>query len=737
MTGTIDTAGNVASLQRKREEKKPLTRASALLEQCREQLHQHMKSALPGIMDQVDDALFDLSNKADSNQLQSTYFEAMRSVRLCRDAIERQFANELYDAMLRKCVSGRLPGDSGSLMSGPITLSLVDQDDVEESVAVKNIAGKISNLCTEDLFALDRRIGLLLDSQTLEGEDNPFGPHVLCSAARSAVDVIDANVEIHLLVLKLFDRHLTRAAQQFYPQLNAWLVKEGVMPTVHISTPARQRNSRARVARPPSDVVPADASTPSGDSSQGGYSAGGGWQSYHGEASVGVVGNPGGADSPHGSATSSSNSGGALHIEQVRNVLDQIMRIGGAMDDSQGAPQRERFIDSLTSMQRNAGASVDGDGHHHDDNNRDGNLLHELKAKGAASGVGHTDSLVIDVVAMMFDFILEDENICDSMRALLGRLQIAVLKVAILDKSFFARRNHPARNFINSLAELGARIDSDDPEHQPTVQRVHELVKRILNEFDDQIDVFSGALEELDAIVAQDEDRARRNAWTTTKIAEDRDKLARARRTAEEQVDGRLEQARTQEVVARFLRDHWRHLMSERLFRDGDDSESWSLSVQTMDHLLWSVMPKKRSAQRDRLLEMLPRLLDSLKTGCTRLVWRARRVRVSCRPSQRCIFMRCVVNSRRNRRHWKKRRLTRCLIRTRTKSASLKMILCLPRTRHASSRKLLLATAKLLPCEEHALRAHCDRQLNARMNRFGRLRKNDLNARAWAPPSWP
>ena len=62
------------------------------------------------------------------------------------------------------------------------------------------------------------------------------------------------------------------------------------------------------------------------------------------------------------------------------------------------------------------------------------------------------DADVINLVSMLFDFILEDRQLPSIMKALLSRLQIPILKVALLDRSFFNRGGHPARKLLNELA---------------------------------------------------------------------------------------------------------------------------------------------------------------------------------------------------------------------------------------------------------------------------------------------
>src|SRR5690606_5883111 len=62
------------------------------------------------------------------------------------------------------------------------------------------------------------------------------------------------------------------------------------------------------------------------------------------------------------------------------------------------------------------------------------------------------DEDVINLVSMLFEFILNDNQLPASMKALIARLQIPMLKVAILDKSFFGKEGHPARRLLNEIA---------------------------------------------------------------------------------------------------------------------------------------------------------------------------------------------------------------------------------------------------------------------------------------------
>ena len=58
-----------------------------------------------------------------------------------------------------------------------------------------------------------------------------------------------------------------------------------------------------------------------------------------------------------------------------------------------------------------------------------GSLLSRVSAKtGKSRVVGEIDDDVINLVSMLFEFILDDRTLPDSLKALIGRLQIPLLR---------------------------------------------------------------------------------------------------------------------------------------------------------------------------------------------------------------------------------------------------------------------------------------------------------------------
>ena len=112
------------------------------------------------------------------------------------------------------------------------------------------------------------------------------------------------------------------------------------------------------------------------------------------------------------------------------------------------------------------------------------NVLHALKGTSFAGQMGQMDTVTLDIVAMLFDQIFGDARIPAAMKALIGRLQIPMLKVAVMDKAFFSRKNHPARHMLDTLGELSVGLGDGFDAGSALYQRIEAILQRVVDEFD-------------------------------------------------------------------------------------------------------------------------------------------------------------------------------------------------------------------------------------------------------------
>ena len=554
---------------------------------------------LAQMMEKIDDTLFARAEKAENNMSQTQYFDAMRELRIIRKDIEADFLSRFHDQFNQGVPRASQFSTSFSLNwedDNESGLGLVDKNDMEEDLAISNMVNKIRGNCKQSLYSLDKRIGLLINDPDLERWLNPLGPEAICDAFHEAARLIETGLEIRLVIFKLFDQHVISNIGELYKEVNQYLARIGVLP--EIKTTLRKSSS-------PSNA-PQTASAPVANQPASGTAAM--------ESTVSVSGQSAGT----GPAGFSGHSGGYTVSGQSPIHALTFLQQGELPPDGQIARSDELAVDpaDLASGQVN--------------------ILHGIKNTSLIQDLGKNGDMTIDIVAMLFDYILDDKNIPDSMRALIGRLQIPVLKIALLDREFFSRKSHPARQLLNRLAATAVGWNEQQGDKDPLYLKVQSVVQTIVDEFDDDTSLFETLLNDLETFLRKEEEQAVVRAERSAKVMEGQERLEVAKSTTLEAIEPRVNDQHNLDFIREFINTHWKNMLFVTCARQGKDSDAWKQAVTTMDKLIWSVKPKCTREERQQLVAMQPKLLNNLREGMLRL---------SIAPAERDDFIAKLVHA--------------------------------------------------------------------------------------------
>jgi hypothetical protein len=199
-----------------------------------------------------------------------------------------------------------------------------------------------------------------------------------------------------------------------------------------------------------------------------------------------------------------------------------------------------------------------------------------------------------------------------------GRLQIPVLKVALLDRSFFSSPAHPAR---------GSSTCSPRPRSAATAARTPPAARSpssttwsrtVLEEFDTDLELFEKQVARVNAFIVQ---QGRAEAEVVERSRVHRGARARRDRPHRRRRGGRAPPAGSRLGAAAGTR-HAAGAVGPRARRghlaEGEGSPAWQSLLHAMDDLLWSVEPKSTPDERKRLVVMLPGMLRRLHEGFAR-----------------------------------------------------------------------------------------------------------------------
>ncbi len=538
-----------------------------LLERCGELAQERLRALLAQMLDRADDALFELAEKAENNALQRAYFDAMREVRLKRAEIEERYARD-FAAGLAEVVQAPVRGGAAVAISLE-ALGLVDEDAVEEDIAISNMVAKIATAGREELYALDRRVAFLLSRTETDPGDNPLGPRAVCGAMRTATRQIESGIEVRLLVLKLFDRYVVGGVTGIYQALNRYLIDHQVLPDIR---PAVRRTAGLRV--------------------------------------------PGGVPVP-GAAASGPVSEAAL-LDVLRTLVAQGNgEAGPAPAGGSGAGIPQVALSALTGLQQGAGPAVALAAGIDPQALAAGtvNVVRPIAASSLLASLEGPQRMTVDIVALLFDYVLADPALPDTLKAQIGRLQIPMVKVALLDATFFSRKSHPARRLLDALAESAVRV-RDDPAAGAALQsQAESIVQRVLREFESDVSVFGPIVADFERFLATELEAVARRAERVDRAVHGRERMEQAKVYARNAVERCVARHGHDDLVYSFLLNHWKTLIITSHVECGEDSAAVAEAARTMDDLAWSVTPKRTTADRERLTAMLPGLVRRLQHG--------------------------------------------------------------------------------------------------------------------------
>ena len=556
-------------------EQKPTSPAGRLpvaLISVRDKAAQQLRLALQTLFDNADDSLFEIADRATSNAEQNAFFEAMRELRMKRRSIERGFLQQIFESFskLNQYEIGKPTEPEASFES----LALVQNDELEESVAVDTMVTKVMNRATQPLSHLTTRMNALV-SRKLDDKSNPLGPQQLCEFFLEACRCLSVDIKVKLIILKLFERYVLTDLDQLYAESNQTLVAAGVLPELQSAQPRRTQTRTGHAPASPAAPAP-QAGNATGHADEGYQEA---FSTLHALLSE-----------LRGSALPARN----VPSDAIPISSNDLMRLLSHMQTR--APQQIDDFDLQAQLEQ---------------------LLHRVSAKsGKSRVVGEIDEDVINLVSMLFEFILDDRTLPDSLKALIGRLQIPVLKVAVLDKTFFSRGSHPARRLLNEIASASMGWgDQDEAQRDSLYQKIEQVVSRLLNDFVDDPSIFSELLADFLAFTGDERRRSELLEQRTRDAEEGRAKAEMARQEVEHALNQRLLGKTLPEVVVRLLQEAWSKVLLLTCLKYGTGSQQWQDALATMDDLIWSVTPHDDPASRARLLEVVPSLLKNLREG--------------------------------------------------------------------------------------------------------------------------
>jgi hypothetical protein len=496
-----------------------------------------------------------------------------------------------------------------------MSLSLIDMKEVERILLLDRVVLRFTEHYDASVNPLTQRLAVLLGLPAPALSRNPFRPEVFVRAFLLAWEQSGLDEQATADLMLALDPRFSVDLGPLYAKLNATLMYAGIEAhPVH-----RIRKSDAG-ADPQSQSQDAPAST---DKRRNGAAA----SHVSVRASLEVAPSVGPSLAVHarqflqqlgqGSQRAANDPGG--HRDFVGNADT------GTSARSNALPADPDFVALLTQRQALAQATLafpllEGQG-----DPGDPGVLRELREQDETRKASQLDRGTVDTMVEVFDFVFADPAVASQMKSVIGRLQIPVLKAAMLDREFFLSADQPARRLIDTLAKASIAWTPEKGDKDPLYLCIENTIERVLSEFEDDITLFGDLVQEVTEFLFETEQQAQRHIAPVAEHETETEILEQALVHADQVVNERIEALAPDLPLAAFLRPflrtQWREVLARTWMNFQIDPAQWEGALSCMDQLIWSTQPKTRSKDRHQLVAMLPSLVRDVNAGLDLIEW--------------------------------------------------------------------------------------------------------------------
>ena len=445
-------------------------------------------------------------------------------------------------------------------------------DDLELDIRIGEIGSRLRETAGRDLWRSQLRYMTLLSRPAMNEDSNPLGPEVICLGLWALCKACGGSHEQQHAMLDWLERALGQQLPALYRDLDQLLAGYGIEPVQGASAP----------------VVTTVA------------------------AAVGSAENQA---APGNALSTLQQAVRRLGNEQTGAPVDFFgdgsARSGNATLDAAAMVMLNHLLDRLTALEsRSAHPAIDTGA---------AELpapapLCALTSKDLDLPLGKPEAIAIDTMALIFESIFDSSDLPDTIKAAIGRLQIPLLKLAIVDPSLFANDQHPARLLINRMARAAVGLPRNTGWEHPICQRIGRLTAAARIALDTRGAPLDAHLADLDTLIRERDQSIRRAAETSIQMVVEHENRQYAEQLAATWLRGRLARTRSPEVAS-FLEKYWLRVMVAAVLEDGAAGKRWQESSTTGDELIWSVQPKQSAEERKRLASLASSLVRRIGAG--------------------------------------------------------------------------------------------------------------------------
>ena len=234
----------------------------------------------------------------------------------------------------------------------------------------------------------------------------------------------------------------------------------------------------------------------------------------------------------------------------------------------------------------------------------------ELKEKAQ----NPNEKAIIELVALMFQSILNEDRIAPAVRVWIARLQVPVLRVALGEEEFLNTLDHPARLLIDRIGTCVLGFEASAINGSALEAEIRRLVQVVEQYPETGKRVFQLVYDEFEKFLATylTETQMTQTIMGVAQQVEQKETLV-IQYTIE--LRDMLRNVPVRDEVREFLFRVWSEVLALSTVRQGAAHEETQAYKKAAADLIWAAGAKPTREERTKVIKSLPALLSRLRQG--------------------------------------------------------------------------------------------------------------------------
>ncbi len=499
-----------------------------ILASCQKIINECLEPLIKTSQEHIIDALFKASEKSKDITQQNAYFDSLNIFNRSQDKLKEIFISSALTQLNTYCADPKSINKSSEdyTNDGEITLSLIEEDVLEDWLAITEITNLAKAKNNQELSTIEQHLSALYQIEINE-ENNPFGPMLFAQAFEDGIQHLALNHIADQLCYTVFKGTLNTTLAEIYKKILSFLSKitlpeknitaeknepSALLQPEEISTDHPPQiddepvvDSETEAHRPFEETPTSELENRSFESTDkqpkpqirvGDQDI---YQLVKTLRNLKKIPN----SEQHSSHTQSKNNNRKISKSNSHPKVSDLPFETNLTDPAVAAApaiyRPTEILNALNHIQEKASSQYDAPIEHTENSNINSQVLSILsqgKSEKNNKMISDRETGIMEVGGHLFASLFRDRLVSDNVRSWLKRLEIPMLKLAIVDDSLFNNQSHVARQVVNKISQL--ELYGED---NPITTRVNGLLDRIVNEVGKTPDIFEQVLKEVDFLI--------------------------------------------------------------------------------------------------------------------------------------------------------------------------------------------------------------------------------------------